>query len=276
MAVLVYVDDILIASNESVAVDELKSLLQSAFKIKDLGQSRFFLGFEIARSTSGISVCQRKYALNLLEYSGLLGCKPSSVPMDPNLHLIKDLGELLSQPRVYMELIRRLLYLTITRPDITFVVHQLSQFLSAPTDVHLHAAYKVLRYIKNNPGQGLMYSSETEMCLNAFADADWATCKNTRRSVTGFCVCLGTSLVSWKSKKQSVVSKSSTKPEYRSFTLVTCELIWLQQLLKDLRVEMTCLAKLLFDNKSAIHIATNQRFILQRILYSMNVQNILT
>ena len=276
VAVLVYVDDILIASNDSVAVDELKSLLQSAFKIKNLGQSRFFLGLEIARSTSGISVYQTKYALNLLEYSGLLGCKASSVPMDPNLHLIKDLGELLSQPRVYMELIGRFLYLTITRPDITFVVHQLSQFLSAPTDVHLQAAYKVLRYIKNNHGQGLMYSSATEMCLNAFSDADWATCKNTRRSVTGFCVCLGTSLVFWKSKKQSVVSRSSTEAEYRSFALVTCELIWLQQLLKDLRVEMRCLAKLLFDNKSAIHIATNQRFILQRILCSMNVQNILT
>lgn len=148
--------------------------------------------------------------MNLLEDSGLLGCKPSTVPMDPTLHLTKDLGKLLAHPTQYRELIGRLLYLTITRPDITFAVHQRSQFLSASTDIHLQAAHQVLRYLKNNPGQGLMYSSDTELCLNGFADADWGTCRNTRRSVTGLCIFLGTSLISWKSKKQSVVSRSST------------------------------------------------------------------
>lgn len=130
--------------------------------------------------------------------------------MDPKLHLTKTLGSPLLRPTEYRELIGRLLYLTITRPDITFVVHQLSQFLSAPTDIHMQAENKVLRYVKNNPGQGLMFSAHTYLCLNTFADADWATCKDTRRSVSGFCVFLGTSLISWKSKKQTVVSRSST------------------------------------------------------------------
>ena len=92
--------------------------------------------------------------------------------MDPTLHLTKDLGTPLADAKVYRELIGGLLYLTITRPDITFLVHQLSQFLSAPTDTHLQAAQKVLRYLKNNPGQGLMYSASSELCLNAFTDAD--------------------------------------------------------------------------------------------------------
>lgn len=161
--VLVYVDDILIASDNNDVLLELHNLLRSEFKIKDLGQANFFLGLEITRSSKGISVCQRKYALNLLEDSGLLGCKPSTIPMDPSLHLSKYLGKPLPSPMEYRELIGRLLYLTITRVDITFAVHKLSQFLSAPTDVHLQAAHKVLRYLKGNPFLGLFYPADTEL-----------------------------------------------------------------------------------------------------------------
>ena len=259
-ALLVYVDDILIASNNDEALNELKTALHLAFEIKDMGAPRFFLGLEIARNSTGISLCQRKYALDILSSTGMLACKPVSVPMDPSVHLRKDTGTLLPSVKPYRELIGRLLYLTITRPDITFAVNYSSQFLSCPTDVHLQAAHRVLRYLKSNPGQGLFYSVDSDICLNAFADADWATCPDSRRSISGFCVYLGKSLINWKSKKQQTVSRSSTEAEYRSMALATCELIWLHQLLKDLKITVTTSAKLFCDNKSAIHIAHNPVF----------------
>lgn len=257
IALLVYVDDIAIASNNAADLAEVKRVLAKAFKIKDLGLMRFFLGLEIARSSSGIHVCQRKYALDLLHNAGLLACKPASTPMDPYVKLSTEVGTLLPSARPYRELIGRLLYLTITRPDITFAVHKLSQFLQAPTDVHYAAGLRVLRYLKGDPGLGLFYSANTELCLNAFADADWASCTDSRRSTTGYCVYMGTSLVTWKSRKQQVVSRNSTEAEYRSMADVTCDVIWLQRLLKDFKVKEVQVAKLFCDNKSAIYIASN-------------------
>ncbi|KAG7567570.1 Reverse transcriptase RNA-dependent DNA polymerase [Arabidopsis thaliana x Arabidopsis arenosa] len=143
IALLIYVDDILIVSNDEKAVASVKLVLASRFKIKDLGPAKFFLGLEIARNSDGISVCQRKYCLDLLANSGLLGCKPKSVPMDPKIVYTKTTGTLLTDGRPFRELIGRLLYLCITRPNITFAVHCLSQFLSCPTDAHLNAAQHI-------------------------------------------------------------------------------------------------------------------------------------
>ncbi|KAG7578814.1 GAG-pre-integrase domain [Arabidopsis thaliana x Arabidopsis arenosa] len=260
IALLVYVDDIMIASNSDSELQALKDALHAAFKIKDMGAPKFFLGLEIARNATGISVCQRKYALDILASTGMLACQPCRVPMDPTITLTKETGTLLDNGTSYRELVGRLLYLTITRPDITFAVHKLSQFLSCPTDIHMQAAHRVLRYLKGNPGQGLFYAADSEICLNAFADADWGTCQDTRRSVSGYCVYLGKSLISWKSKKQQTVSRSSTEAEYRSMANATCELLWLSQLLRDLKVQVRTPAKLFCDNKSAIHIATNPVF----------------
>ena len=204
------------------------------FCLKTWESLKFFLDLELAHSSIGILLSQRHYALCLLEEINLLGSKPTSVPMDPTTKLKASDRDLLQDPIAYRSLIGKLLYLTISRPDITFVVHKLSQFMEKPNKTHTNAANHLLRYIKGSPGQGIFLSKTNVLSLKAFADVDWGSCPDTHCSVIKFYVCLGESLVSWKSKKQQTVSRSLAEAEYRALATVSCEVIWLKSLFKEL------------------------------------------
>lgn len=146
LMLLVYVDDIILTGSSSSHIDAVKKYLSTQFKLKDLGHLKYFLGLEIARSKNGIYIHQRKYALNLLSTAGLLGSKPSSITMEAQHNLKTDSGTQLSTAEAssYRRLVEQLIYLTITRPDITYAVHILSQFLAKPTDTHRTAALKLV------------------------------------------------------------------------------------------------------------------------------------
>lgn len=259
-ALLIYVDDIILAGDSMDEINLVKHLLDSTFKIKDLGKLKYFLGLEVAHSSRGISLCQRKYCLDLLDESGLTACKPASTPLDPAVRLHHDEGTPYEDAGRYRRLIGRLIYLTTTRPDISFATQQLSQFMAAPTESHFKAATWVLRYLKASPGRGLFFPRSSELHLLGFSDADWGGCIDTRRSVSGFCFFIGQSLVTWRSKKQPTVACSSAEAEDRALASATRELQWIIFILNDLGQSPTRSSVLYCDCQSALHIATNPVF----------------
>ncbi|KAK3037778.1 hypothetical protein RJ639_030697 [Escallonia herrerae] len=202
----------------------------------------------------------RKYALDILSESGLSASKPAAFPMEQNHGLALAGGPLLSDPGPYRRLIGRLVYLTITRPDICYAVHVLSKFMQSPRSQHWDVALRVLRYLKAAPGQGLFLPADSPLQIYAFCDSDWASCPLTRRSVTGYFVSLGNFPISWRTKKQPTVSRSSAEAEYRSMVVTTCELTWLKSFLLSLGVHHDRPMRLFCDNQAALHIASNPVF----------------
>nr|XP_016457171.1 PREDICTED: uncharacterized mitochondrial protein AtMg00810-like [Nicotiana tabacum] len=151
----------------------------------------------------------------------------------------------------YQKPVGKLLYLTMTRPDIAYAVQNLSQFMHSPKKSHMEAAIRVVKYLKNAPGLRILLSSKRSNEMTVFCDADWATCPMTRKSVSGFVVKIGDSLLSWKSKKQSTISKSSAEAEYRSMGTAIAEVVWLIGLFGELDLQIQLPVKLFCDSKAA-------------------------
>ncbi|KAK2396270.1 putative mitochondrial protein [Trifolium repens] len=254
---LVYVDDIVITGSDQEAITTIKQLLHSTFHMKDLGQLTYFLGLDVQFQQKGIFVTQHKYSQDLIQLAGLTNAAPVDTPMEVNVKLRKDEGELLQDPTFYRKLVGSLIYLTITRPDISFAVHTVSKFMQNPRHLHLSAVQRIIRYLLATSKRGLFFPTGATIRLQAYSDADWAGCPDTRKSTTGWCMFLGDAPISWKCKKQESVSKSSTEAEYRSMSAACSEIIWLRGLLSELGYSQTQPTPLHADNTSAIQIAAN-------------------
>ncbi|KAK1406643.1 hypothetical protein QVD17_42133 [Tagetes erecta] len=257
---LIYVDDVIIMGNNQNKIQEIKGVLDKKFGIKDLGSLKFFLGIEVARTKEGMVLSQRKYTLDILEDAGMMGCRPSLFPMEQNLKLGTCDEEPCVDPNQYRRLVGRLLYLQATRPDIAYAVNVLSQFVGDPRHSHMEAANRVLRYLKTTPGQGILIPKEGGTKLTAYCDSDWLGCPITRRSRTGYLLLLGGAPISWKSKKQSVVSRSSAEAEYRAMANAVSEVLWMRWLLSELDMPSIGPTQLFCDNQAARHIANNPVF----------------
>ena len=259
LMVLIYVDDLIITGSNADSIAALKKKLQGKFPVKDLGPLKYFLGIEVATSRKGLFLNQRKYTIDLLRDSNMLNSKPANTPFDSKLQLDK-LGDPLDSPNYYQKLVGKLIYLTITRPDISFAVSLVSQYMHAPTVVHLCMVKRILRYLKKTIGRGIVMRRNGHTDIIGFSDSDWAGNTIDRRSTTGYCMFVGGNLVSWKSKKQPVVARSSAEAEYRAMAAASCEMVWLKNLLTDLGFSPTSPMKLFCDNQAAMHIAANPVF----------------
>ena len=257
---LLYVDDMIITGDDMQGFQDLKHFLGRQFEMKDLGPLNYFLGLEVSSSVDGYYLTQAKYTSYLISQASITDSKIVDTPIEYNCHLNSHDGESISDATLYRQLVGSLMYLTVTRLDISYAVHVVSQFMATPRSPHYAAILKIFRYLKGTIFDGLHFSSHSSLTLQAYSDADWAGDPTDRRSTIGYCFLLGDSLISWRIKKQTVVARSSTKAEYRVLAATTAELIWLRWLLQDLGVDYSTATKLHYDNRSAIQLAHNNVF----------------
>ncbi|KAL0876602.1 hypothetical protein Bca101_026307 [Brassica carinata] len=163
-------------------------------------------------------------------------------------------------PKLYRKLVGKLIYLTITRPDICFAVNQVSQHMQVPKEHHWRMVERLLMYLNGTQDLGVWMGCNRSTEVVGYCDADWAGDRSDRRSTTGYCTFIGGNLVTWKSKKQKVVSCSSAEAEYRAMLKLTNELVWIKGILKHLEIDQTTPMTMHCDNQAAIHIASNSVF----------------
>lgn len=195
LALVIYMDDILIMISNNQFLQDTKNFLHSLFTVKDLEMTKYFLGIELLQQQEGTFISQAKYISDIVTDAGLRDCSHIASPVD----FINDLtrtGKVISNAEVYKRLVGRLLYLNFTRPYISYITQQLSQFMQHPNEHHMQAALRVLKYLKESKTYGLFYLANTTLNISGYCDCDWASCKISRRSLSGFCLFLGESLVS--------------------------------------------------------------------------------
>jgi hypothetical protein len=254
---LLYVDDIILTASSTRLLRRITESLHSEFAMTDLGDLHHFLGISVTRSSDGLFLSQRQYAADLLQRGGMAECHSTATPVDTHAKLSAADGAPVADATQYRSLAGALQYLTLTHPDLAYAVQQVCLFMHDPREPHLALLKRVLRYVKGTLSTGFHIGTGTITSLTAYSDADWAGCLDSRRSTSGYCVFLGDNLVSWSSKRQTTVSRSSADAEYRAVAHAVAETCWLRQLLQELHAPISSATIVYCDNVSDVYMTAN-------------------
>lgn len=257
LIVLVYVDDLIFTGNDSSMAEKFKKSMMVEFEMSDLGLMHYFLGIEVIQSADGIFICQRKYAREILERFYMQDCNPVCTPTEVGLKLVKDPGGKMVNSTFYKQIVGSLMYLTSTRPDIMHAVSLISRYMECPKEAHLLAAKRIFRYLNGTINYGLFYRKGEGSDLFGFTDSDYAGDLDDRKSTSGYVFMMGSGAISWSSKKQSIVTLSSTEAEFIAATTCACQAIWLQRILEELHFKQNHSIVIYCDNNSAIKLSKN-------------------
>jgi len=258
--ILIYVYDIIITGSIQESVRSVITSLSLRFSLKDLVLLHYFLGIEVISTPTVILLSQQKYVMDLLDELNMTDCKGVPTPMTSPCTFADSEADSVVDISLYRRVIGKLHYLSFTRPDIGFAVSKLSQFMHNPKVSHWKAIKRLLRYLKHTSTLGVQLSREPADRLLAYSDSDWAGNPQDRTSTTGYVVYLGNSPVSWSSKKQKSVSRSSTEAEYRVVATVVSEVNWLTNLLRELHISLFASPTVFCDNVSTTYICANPVF----------------
>lgn len=254
--VSLYVDDLIFTGNDELLCAEFKSSMQKEFEMTDMGKMKFFLGVEVHQSNSGIHICQKKYAKEVLERFHMWDCNSVKNPIVPGTIITKE-GNRGADATVYKQLVGCLMYLTVTRPDLMFVVCLIARFMADPKEEHMLIAKRVLRYLKGTFDYGVFYGRSSNTNLLGYTDSDYARDMEDRKSTSGYVFMLNGAAICWSSRKQDIVTLSSTEAEYVAATSAACHYVWLKGMLQELEIVNEEGIDIMCDNSSAIKLSRN-------------------
>lgn len=257
LIVSLYVDDLIFTGNDEDMFKGFKESMKKEFDMTDLGKMKYFLGVEVVQNSDGIFIGQRKYAREVLERFGMKQCNSVYNPIVPGCKLSKDGSGAEIDATMYKKMVGSLMYLTATRPDLMYSVCLISRYMEKPTEMHLQAVKRIFRYLKGTVELGIRYRRCGEGSLVAFADSDYAGDVDDRKSTSGYVFMLGTGAVSWSSKKQPVVTLSTTEAEFIAAASCACQGVWLRRILEKLGHVQGMATTIYCDNSSAIKLSRN-------------------
>ncbi|MFS8010596.1 putative RNA-directed DNA polymerase [Helianthus anomalus] len=254
---LLYVDDIVLTASSTTLLNAIIQFLSREFAMSDLGALHYFLGIKVSRHSNGLFLSQSQYAKDILARASMTACKPCTTPVDLSAKLSATEGALFDDPTLYRSLAGALQYLTFTRPDISYAVQQVCLFMHEPREPHFAFMKHIFRYLQGTMDYGIRIVKCDSHDLIAYSDADWGGCPDSRRSTSGYCTFLGDNLISWSSKRQTTISRSSAEAEYRGVANAVAEATWLRNLLFELHVPLKKATVVYCDNVSAVYLSDN-------------------